>query len=91
VRAVLEADRVATMSAPTRELVKDLAATLALLADDEVRVVLLIAKRLVVGRKAYGPLDIHGDRRDWHHEASEEALDCAVYLACETIRREARP
>ena len=53
--------------------------------------VLLIAKRLVVGRKAYGPLDIQGDRRDWGHEASEEALDCAVYLAAETLRREARP
>ena len=78
------------MSAPTRELVADLAATLALLGDDEVRVVLLIAKRLVVGRKAYGPLDVHGDRRDWAHEASEEALDCAVYLACETLRREAQ-
>jgi hypothetical protein len=91
VRPLRRGDRSQAVSAPTRELVADLAATLALLNDDEVRVVLLIAKRLVVGRKAYGPLDIQGDRRDWGHEASEEALDCAVYLAAETLRREARP
>jgi hypothetical protein len=53
---------------------------------DELRVVALVAKRLVLGRKVYGPLDVAGDRRDWRHEASEEALDCAVYLACESIR-----
>jgi hypothetical protein len=39
-----------------------------------------------MGRTCYGPLDIKGDRRDWLHEASEEALDCAVYLAAEVLR-----
>jgi len=70
---------------------EELMATLDKLGDDEVRVVLLVAKRLAMGRKAYGPLDIKGDARDWQHEASEEALDCAVYLACETMRREGTP
>ena len=68
-----------------------LRATCAELGDDELRVVLLVAKRLAMGRKAYGPLDIKGDARDWQHEASEEALDCAVYLAAETLRREGTP
>jgi hypothetical protein len=66
---------------------EELAVTLDELGADELRVVLLVAQRLAVGRKAYGPLDIKGDRRDWRHEASEEALDCAVYLAAETLRR----
>ena len=68
-----------------------LRATCAELGDDELRVVLLVAKRLGVGRSCYGPLDIKGDARNWRHEASEEALDCAVYLACETMRREGTP
>jgi hypothetical protein len=67
-------------------LERQLDAACAELGDNEIRVVLLIAKRLVMGRKAYGALDIHGDRRDGRHEASEEALDCAVYLAAETMR-----
>jgi hypothetical protein len=73
----------------TRDAVlHDLHATLAALGDDEVRVVALVAKRLAIGRKCYGPLDIKGDRRDWRHEASEELLDGCVYLAAETLRRE---
>ena len=85
------------MSAPalsneSREaLESELAAVLGQLGDDEARVVLLVARRLAMGRKAYGPLDIRGDRRNWRHEASEEALDCAVYLAAETLRREGTP
>ena len=68
-----------------------LAAALAVLGPDERRVVLLVAKRLALGAKAYGKLRVEGDARDWRHEASEEALDLAVYLACETLRREGSP
>ncbi len=45
-----------------------------------------VAKRLALGAKQYGRLDVQGDRRDWRREAGEEALDCAVYLACEALR-----
>jgi hypothetical protein len=69
-------------------LERDLDAACEALGLDELRVVALVAKRLVLGRKAYGALDILGDRRNWKIEASEEALDCAVYLACESIRGE---
>jgi|HubBroStandDraft_2_1064218.scaffolds.fasta_scaffold47142_4 hypothetical protein len=67
---------------------RELDAACAELGDDEVRVVVLVAKRLAVGRKCYGPLDIKGDPRDWRHEASEELLDGCVYLAAETLRSE---
>jgi hypothetical protein len=56
------------------------------LGADERRVLVAIARRLAVGRKCYGVLDVQGDPRDWRHEAAQEALDCAVYLACETMR-----
>jgi hypothetical protein len=59
------------------------------LGTDERRVLLAIARRLAVGRKCYGALDVEGDARDWRAEAAQEALDCAVYLACETMRRQA--
>jgi hypothetical protein len=76
----------------TREAVlHDLHAALAGLGEDELRVVVLVAKRLAMGRKAYGPLDIKGDRRDSRYEASEELLDGCVYLAAEMLRREGTP
>jgi hypothetical protein len=56
------------------------------LGEQERAVVLAIAERLAMGRRQYGPLDVAGDPRDWRKEASEEALDCAVYLACEVMR-----
>ena len=57
------------------------------LGPDEIHVLTAIARRLTMGRKAYGPLDIAGDARDWKREATEEALDLAVYLSCELLRR----
>lgn len=72
-----------------RELaaVGELAGVVAELGTDERAVVLAIARRLAVGRKCYGVLNVQGDPRDWRAEAAQEALDCAVYLACETMRR----
>jgi hypothetical protein len=63
-----------------------LAEVLGGLGADERAVILAIARWLAVGRKCYGALDVQGDARDWRAEAAEEALDCAVYLACETMR-----
>jgi len=69
----------------------DIAAALAMLGRDELKVVLLVARRLAAGRKAYGPLRIAGDTRDWRREASEELLDATVYLAADVLRREGTP
>jgi len=51
------------------------------LGDDERRVLVAIARRLLAGRDAYGALDVARDGRDWRREAAEEALDLSVYLA----------
>ena len=56
------------------------------LGPDESRVVEAVAARLRMGARQYGPLDLATDRRDWRHEAAEEALDLAAYLACELLR-----
>lgn len=47
------------------------------------RLLLAIARRLVLGHERYGDLPV----RSWNREAAEEALDAAVYLAAslETI------
>lgn len=50
------------------------------LGADELRVLARIAERLTMGRRQYGELDVD-DGRDWREEATQEALDMAVYLA----------
>jgi hypothetical protein len=67
----------------------ELADVVTALGEDEKRALLAIARRLALGRVAYGALDIHGDPRSWAAEARDEALDLAVYLACHLLR--ARP
>jgi hypothetical protein len=67
-------------------LLHELADVASGLGADERRVLVAIAHRLASGRRAYGPLDVHGDRRDWRAEGAEELLDGCVYLACETMR-----
>jgi hypothetical protein len=54
---------------------------------DELRVLNVIAKRLVLGKGQYGALDIDRDPRDWHRELSEELADAMVYLACAELRK----
>ena len=71
------------MSAPEVELFD----VVRQLGEDEVRVLTAIARRLAMGRRQYGPLDVQGDRRDWKREAAEELLDGCVYLAAETMRQ----
>ena len=51
------------------------------LGPDEVAVLALIAERLLQGRRRYGDLHLASDRRDFQHEALEEAADLAVYAA----------
>jgi hypothetical protein len=56
------------------------------MAGDEGLVLALIADRLEVGRQYYGDLDVLQPKREWAHEALEEALDQAVYLAALSLQ-----
>ena len=73
-------------AAVTPELLAEVVDACDGLGNDEARVVIAVAKRLSLGRRCYGPLRIFEDPRDWRKEASEEALDCAVYLAADLLR-----
>ena len=66
---------------------EELTAIIPDLNDDEQRVLLAIAKRLAMGRKQYGALDLSKDPRTWTKEAYEEALDMSNYLAMALVRR----
>jgi hypothetical protein len=46
----------------------------------------LVADRLEVGRREYGPLRVADDPRDWQREALEELADAAVYLGTEAVK-----
>ena len=65
--------------APLRDSVRQL-------GPDERRLIELIAERLAAGRTQYGELVLATDRRDFTIEASEEALDAAVYLAARLLK-----
>jgi hypothetical protein len=67
--------------------VEELAALAADLGDDEVQVLVLVGRRLLMGQQSYGRLEVQGDARDWRAEAVEELLDATVYLTCEAMRR----
>jgi hypothetical protein len=51
------------------------------LGADEVRVLLTLAKRLAMGQRCYGALDLAHDVRDWRRECLEELVDAAIYRA----------
>lgn len=55
------------------------------LGADELRVLEVIANRLVMGKAQYGALRLSVDRRSWTKEAAEEACDLAVYLSILTL------
>jgi hypothetical protein len=57
------------------------------MSEDELRVLLLIAKRLDTGRQTYGELCFEGDNRNFVREALEEVADAFVYLACDELRK----
>ncbi len=61
------------------------------LGADELLVLTAIAKRLQLGMKQYGALNIAADTRDWTKEANEEALDMSVYLAIKTLKQGGEP
>ena len=63
-------------------LLRELLAVAHQLGEDELRVLMLIAKRLRAGRETYGELDLERDRRDFPREALDEVADALVYVAC---------
>ena len=68
---------------------RELAAVVAQLGDDEVRVLVRIAERLKGGMHAYGELRIAVDRREFRKtEARQEIEDALVYLACAWLKEE---
>jgi hypothetical protein len=51
------------------------------LGPDERRVLVVLARRLLAGQKAYGRLDVATDTRNWRRERAEELADALVYTA----------
>ena len=58
------------------------------LGDDEIRTLVVLARRLLEGQRAYGRIDLTNDTRDFRRERSEEIQDLLVYSAFETLRAE---
>ena len=51
------------------------------LGDQELQVLVVLARRLLAGQRAYGRLDLAHDRRDFQTERAEELQDTLVYTA----------
>jgi hypothetical protein len=68
---------------------RELDATCAELADDEIRVVAHLAARLLEGQRRYGRLTLATEGRNWGKERAEEVADLLVYTAFEELRRRA--
>lgn len=51
------------------------------LGDQELAVFLALGRRLLAGQRAYGPLALQTDRRDWKKERAEELADALIYQA----------
>jgi hypothetical protein len=73
-----------------RGMLCDLAAVAGRLSDDELHVLLTIAVRAWVGQSNYGCLQLASDRRDFRHEALEEACDATFYLAAALLSAQKR-
>ena len=51
------------------------------LGPDEIKVLTVLARRLLAGQRHYGRLDVRTDGRDWRRERAEELADALVYGA----------
>ena len=60
-------------------------ATCEQLGDEELRVLVVLARRLLAGQRAYGRLDLANDRRDFRRERAEELADAMVYDAVHEV------
>ena len=66
------------MNEPTTGELLDVVAEL---GADERRVLLALAKRLLMGQRTYGLLSVATDGRDWLRERTSELEDALVYTA----------
>jgi hypothetical protein len=74
---------------PTVAALDELERVLDVLGGDEIAVLVRIARRLAMGRKSYGPLQVERDPRAFRSkEAREELEDALVYLACAWLKAE---
>lgn len=69
----------------------ELLATMRQLGPDELRVMAVLARRLLVGQERYGRLDVARDPRDWGKERSAEIQDLLIYSAFEELKRASLP
>lgn len=56
------------------------------LGDDEQRVLVVLARRLLEGQRRYGRLSLAKDKRDWRAERSLEVQDLLIYSAFIELR-----
>ena len=70
--------------------VTPLADVLAELGEDERRVLLLLAHRLLEGQRCYGRLNLANDPRDFRQERASEVADLLIYSAFAELQAVAR-
>jgi hypothetical protein len=80
------------MSNTRAALRPDLAAIAARLGDEELTLLVLLARRALTGQARYGRLNVERDRRDFIRETLEEVADGLIYtgatlLAARRVRR----
>jgi hypothetical protein len=59
----------------------ELSSVVSQMGHDEVRVMVVLARRLLEGQHTYGKLDLAHDRRDFRQERAAEIADMLVYSA----------
>jgi hypothetical protein len=57
------------------------------LGDDELRVLGLLARRMLEGERVYGRMDVANDERDLEMERGEELADAAIYFGMLDLQR----
>jgi hypothetical protein len=60
------------------------------LGEDERRVLLVLAKRLLLGQRTIGMLRAATDGRNWLQERSEELADALIYTAIAEVAASTR-
>ncbi len=74
------------MKKPVTVMRNELISMVQCLEPDAVEVLHQQAGRMIIGRKAYGDLNIASDVRDWTEQTVEELLDGMNYLTIELVK-----
>lgn len=85
VQGAVSADDITTLAA---DAIVELDDVIEELEDEEVLVLLFLAKRIRDGQLRYGPFDLRNDARDWRREIREEIADANIYGAAESVGEE---